>query len=870
MELSSGTIFGGYQVLAPLGRGGQSQVYTARDLSLRRVVALKLLSESYIDDEVARRRFLLEARALSCLNHPGIATVYQVGEVDGWPFIAMEYVEGETLFSRLRSGDLQLSEVLSLMAQVTEAVSFAHSKGVLHRDLKPGNILLTPDGRTKLLDFGLAKLTSESLRERVGLGGELTSAGSVVGTVSYVSPEQARGESIDKRSDLFSLGVIFYEMLAGRRPFEGRTPVATLLAIVNETPAPLSATTVPGELARVVTRLIQKDPAARYASAADVLAALDEAAAALGMPLSSSGARRLASSPRGADHSGGESPRDVTLQQDATPVAPTRRPRHRRRIMIVALVAAAALVSALGLWSRARRARPLVSGHTVVVLPLEGSGEADHRNLAGLVTGQLITTLTRAPELRVLTLSQADLTKGLASRELLDRQGARYQVTGNVFIAGNDLAVTVTMTERSDGRVVWSQTARGRGDEVLSIAARMASGVASAAGVIVVAAELDFPSSQVFDDFTRGDLALASYDPARIDGAVHLLERCLVAQPGFAPTYPRIVRALMQYRNLGLDYNPEYLDRAYSYIRKGLDVDPADQELLANLGWYRLYTYDFQRAHEVLLHAPALSQTSSSSCKLATWSTFYRGEVAAALTTLAQCKARFPFDSSVDLNLVVLNGMLGNTAASQAACRELERGHASDLILTLAQGFQRMSSGEASLAAKGLYDAFSQRREPLVGMLAAQAALAAGDGTGAVTGLRAWLDKNPYSLEAHWLLCLAYQTAGDEAAARRAAAEGERWAALLDTRYHVPTTAVFRHYFAVRAGQSGPDMAAGRAAGSTGEALLTGYLRQITLARLGDRSALEAPITPYSPTFWLNRFAGLEVERLRNDLGDGS
>ncbi|MFH1177655.1 MAG: serine/threonine-protein kinase, partial [Acidobacteriota bacterium] len=214
MELASGAKVGGYEILEPLGRGGQSQVYKALDLALKRVVALKLLSERFVGDEIARRRLLLEARTLSTFSHPGIATVFQIGEIDGTPYIAMEYVEGQTLQSRLREGMLTAAEALRLLVEITEAVGYAHGKGVLHRDLKPGNVVVTPEGHAKLLDFGLAKLTSESLRERMSVADEVTSAGSMVGTVSYVSPEQARGEELDAPSDLWALGVILYEMLS--------------------------------------------------------------------------------------------------------------------------------------------------------------------------------------------------------------------------------------------------------------------------------------------------------------------------------------------------------------------------------------------------------------------------------------------------------------------------------------------------------------------------------------------------------------------------------------------------------------------------------------------------------------------------------
>jgi len=292
---------GRYEILDKLGEGGMGVLYRARDTRLSRTVALKLLGGEALGDPERRARFVREARAASALNHPNIVTVYDIDQTpDGADCIAMEYVDGRSLASRLREGPLPVGEALLLGIDVARALGAAHAAGIVHRDVKPANVMLTRSGQVKVLDFGLAKLTS--VPAAAGLATEATltrdartRAGVVLGTPAYMSPEQALGEAVDARSDVFSCGAMLYEMLAGRRPFQADSVTALLASILRDDPAPLRSVRpdVPADLAAVVTRSMARDRAARYASGqelADALAACRERLA--------SGARRPASVPR--------------------------------------------------------------------------------------------------------------------------------------------------------------------------------------------------------------------------------------------------------------------------------------------------------------------------------------------------------------------------------------------------------------------------------------------------------------------------------------------------------------------------------------------------------------------------------------------
>ncbi len=278
MPLVAGSRFGPYEIIAPLGAGGMGEVYRARDGTLKRDVAIKVLPEYWSRDPERLRRFEQEAQAAAALSHPNIVSIFHVGEHDGAPYIVTELLTGETLRDRLRRGPMRLHDVLHSGAEIARGLAAAHAAGIVHRDLKPENLFLTRDGRVKILDFGLAKLAPSA-----GVDGatvtyrEETTPGQVLGTVGYMSPEQVRGEPADARSDIFASGAILYEMLTGQRAFKRATAVDTMAAVLNEDPPAVSqlATTVPPGLQRIIHRCLSKSPEQRFQDASDLGFALD-------------------------------------------------------------------------------------------------------------------------------------------------------------------------------------------------------------------------------------------------------------------------------------------------------------------------------------------------------------------------------------------------------------------------------------------------------------------------------------------------------------------------------------------------------------------------------------------------------------------
>src|SRR5262245_32910065 len=281
----TGQTLGHYKILDRLGEGGMGVVYKAQDAHLDRFVAIKVLPAEKVTNPERKRRFVQEAKAASALNHPNIITIYDIASDNGCDFIAMEFVNGKTLEQWLGHKGLRLGETLKVAVQIADALAAAHTAGILHRDLKPGNVMVTDGGLVKVLDFGLAKLmdTSEGREENTTRtmamdAAPSTEEGAIVGTVAYMSPEQAEGKKLDGRSDIFSFGSVLYEMVTLRRAFHGETRMSTLSAILREEPKPVSEAgpAVPRELEKIISRCLKKDPARRFQHMGDLKVELEE------------------------------------------------------------------------------------------------------------------------------------------------------------------------------------------------------------------------------------------------------------------------------------------------------------------------------------------------------------------------------------------------------------------------------------------------------------------------------------------------------------------------------------------------------------------------------------------------------------------
>ena len=419
------------------------EVYRARDPKLNRLVALKVLPEHTAADPERRARFTREAQSLAALTHPHIVTIYSVEEADGVLFLTMELVEGKPLTELIVKGGLPLAQLLAVAIPLADALSAAHQKGITHRDLKPANVMVTADGRVKVLDFGLAKLIDPSPLELAASAlptEALTGEGRIVGTVAYMSPEQAEGKPVDPRSDIFSLGTLLYELATGDRPFTGDTSVSVVAAIMKDTPR--AATEVnpalPRELGRIIRQCLAKDPTRRYQSAIDVRNDLEELKRE-----HESGDLEVA---RGRSPEAGATRRRVTPRQTALLVAAG------------AFVLVAIATMALRLWfPRTAAGGPIDS---IAVLPfVNGSGSADAEYLSDGLADTLTNSLAQIRTLRVVprTLVARYKNQSVDPRQAGRDLNVRAVVTGRVTQRGDRLVIQAELIDVGSVAQLWGE-----------------------------------------------------------------------------------------------------------------------------------------------------------------------------------------------------------------------------------------------------------------------------------------------------------------------------------------------------------------------------------------------------------------------------
>jgi TolB-like protein/tetratricopeptide (TPR) repeat protein/tRNA A-37 threonylcarbamoyl transferase component Bud32 len=584
-----------YLILEKLGEGGMGVVYRARDLTLHRDVALKFLTVNAVDDPMPRVNILQEARTISALNHPNICTIYEVGEADGRPYLAMEFIEGHTLSQEITSVGMAVEVLMRYGMRLADALAHAHERGIVHRDLKSGNVIVTPSGRLKVLDFGLSRrIEQKASEDTTQFDQSWDEQHSITGTLPYIAPELLKGQEADARSDIWALGVLLYEMAAGRRPFRGGTAYELSAAILRETPAPISPA-LPPVLQSVIDKCLDKDRGQRYHSGGEVRAALEAAATA-------SRSER------------------IPIAALAVHETALRSARVQRRLWYGAGAFALILVVIAGvLWkaSRPHGAPGALPGaiQSLAVLPLDNlSGDPGQDYFSDGMTDALITELSHIRKLRVISRTSVMQYKrtqkpmAVIARDL----NVDAVVEGSVVRSNGRVRISAKLIQTSIEQSLWADSYERDFTDVLALQSDVATAIARSIQVELSAPEASQLASrrtvvpEAYEAFLKGRFEAEKRSPQGITRSAEYFKDAIAKDPTYAAAYAGLADSLLNLCTYEIRPPAEVMPAAKAAAEKALELDEGLAEAHASLAAIRFYQLEWDGVESEFQRAIAL------------------------------------------------------------------------------------------------------------------------------------------------------------------------------------------------------------------------------------------------------------------------
>lgn len=628
MKLEKNTTISHYKILSEIGKGGMGEVYLAQDTELDRKIAIKFLSDEFSKDSEKLNRFIQEAKAASALNHPNILTVYEIGTTEDTRYIATEFIEGETIRDLLGKKDsIPLNKVLKVGIQVAEALSAAHQAGIIHRDIKPENIMIRKDGYVKVLDFGLAKLTETKEKDKISLEGETkalvkTNPGVVMGTVSYMSPEQAQGQETDARTDVWSLGVVLYELLAGRVPFEGKTINHTIVSILETEPKLLE--NVPDELQRIVRKTLTKEKENRYQTARDLLIDLKN----LKRDLDIQGELERSIVPNKEEvtekvgenetqvynaksieetkaESGGLQTQNETKVTNASSLEyAVKQAKSNKFASAIVGIILLSILSAIAYFAFFSISSDAID--SIAVMPFtNGSDDQDVEYLSDGMTETLISSLSNIPNLSVKARSSVFRYKGkeVTPKKIGEELNVKAVLLGRVVKRDQDLTLNLELVDARTETVLWAEKFNRKMKDLVSLQSEIAKDVSNKLRLKLTTADQEkvikthTANSEANQFYLKGRFHWNKRNPKDFEKAAEFFTQAIEKDPNYGLAYTGLADTYALMPLYSSAKPKEYLPQAKKAALKAIELDDNLAEAHASIGQILQYfDYDFENA----------------------------------------------------------------------------------------------------------------------------------------------------------------------------------------------------------------------------------------------------------------------------------